>query len=365
MKTRQRIILSILLVNLLFAAFAFGQSRREINFPDILGYKTLKCDFHMHTVFSDGSVWPPVRVDEAWREGLDAISITDHIEYQPHKKDVPTKHNRPYHIALSRARERNLLLIQGTEITRETPPGHFNAIFLKDANSLDTKDLFDVMKAADKQNAFVFWNHPGWKPEHKGWFDTHTTLYENKWMHGIEVVNGGSYYPEAHEWCLEKNLTMMGNSDIHQPATLLETSPENHRSMTLVFAKEKSIEAVKEALVKGRTAVWFEEQLIGRKKFLNAIFKESVEIGKPYNKYRDSIWVEIRNNSDIAIDLERAGTLGPSQLTLAANATTILKTGIGAKADEAPAQIELSYTTRNFLIAPDKGLPVTLTIRLK
>jgi len=340
MKTRQRIILSILLVNLLLAAFAFGQSRREINFPDIMGYKTLKCDFHMHTVFSDGSVWPPVRVDEAWREGLDAISITDHIEYQPHKKDVPTNHNRPYHIAFSRAREKNLLLIKGTEITRETPPGHF------------TEDLFDVMKAAQKQNAFVFWNHPGWKPEHKGWFDTHTTLYENKWMHGIEVVNGGSYYPEAHEWCLEKNLTMMGNTDIHQPSTLLETSPGNHRAMTLVFARERSIDAIKEALVKGRTTVWFKDQLIGRKKYLDAIFKESVEIGKPYN-------------SDIDIDLEKAGTLGPGKLTLAANATTILRTGIGAKAEEAPAQIELSYIAGNFLIAPGKGLPVTLTIRLK
>ena len=100
MKNRQRIILSILLVNLLFAAFALGQSRREINFPDILGYKTLKCDLHMHTVFSDGSVWPPVRVDEAWREGLDAISITDHIEYQPHKDDVPTNHGRSHEIAI-------------------------------------------------------------------------------------------------------------------------------------------------------------------------------------------------------------------------------------------------------------------------
>jgi len=365
MKTRQRIILPILLVNLLFAAFAFGQSRREINFPDIMGYKTLKCDLHMHTVFSDGLVWPPVRVDEAWREGLDVISITDHIEYQPHKKDIPTNHNRPYHIALSQAREKNILLIKGTEITRETPPGHFNAIFLQDVNSLDTEDLFDVMKAANKQNAFVFWNHPGWKPEHKGWFDTHTTLYENKWMHGIEVVNGDSYYPEAHQWCLEKNLTMMSNSDIHQPATLLETSPGNHRSMTLVFARQRSIDAVKEALVEGRTTVWFNDQLIGRKKYLDAIFKESVAIGKPYNKYRDTIWVEIKNNSDIDIDLERAGTQGPGKLTLAANATTILRTGIGAKADEAPAQIELSYTARNFLIAPDKGLPVTLTIRLK
>jgi hypothetical protein len=365
MKTRQRIILSILLVNLLFAAFALGQSRREINFPDILDYKTLKCDLHIHTVFSDGSVWPPVRVDEAWREGLDAISITDHIEYQPHDKDVPTNHGRSHDIAVSRARERNMLLIKGAEFTRETPPGHFNAIFINDANALDVEDLIEGIKIANKQNAFVFWNHPGWKPEHKGWFETHTILYENKLMHGIEVVNGDSYYPEAHEWCLEKNLTMMGNSDIHQPATLLETSPENHRSITLVFARERSIEAVKEALFKGRTTVWFKEQLIGRKKFLNALFKESVEIGKPYNKYRDSIWVEIKNNSDIAIDLVRAGTLGPEQLTLAANATTILKTGIGDKADETPAQIELSYIARNFLIAPDKGLPVTLTVNLK
>jgi hypothetical protein len=365
MKTRQRVILSILLVNLLLVAFAFGQSRREINFPDILGYKTLKCDFHMHTVFSDGLVWPTVRVEEAFREGLDAISITDHIEYQPHEKDIPTNHKRSYQIALSAAREKNILLIKAAEITRETPPGHFNAIFLEDVNPLDVNDLFDVMKAAAEQNAFVFWNHPGWKPEHKGWFDTHTTLYENKWMQGIEVVNGDSYYPEAHQWCLEKNLTMMSNSDVHQPLTRLETSPEDHRSMTLVFARQRSIDAIKEALAEGRTAAWFKNQLIGRKKYLDAIFEESVEIGKPYNKYRETIWVEIKNNSDIDIDLQRAGTLGPSQLTLAANATTILKTGTGVKAEEAPAQIELSYTARNFLIAPDKGLPVTLTIQLK
>jgi hypothetical protein len=135
--------------------------------------------------------------------------------------------------------------------------------------------------------------------------------------------------------------------------------------MTLVFARERNIDAVKEALVEGRTTIWFKDQLIGRKKYLDAIFKESVVIGKPYNKYRETIWFEIKNNSDIDIDLERAGTQGPGKLTLAANATTILRTGIGAKADEAPAQIELSYIARNFLIAPDKGLPVTLIVQLK
>ena len=41
----------------------------------------------MHSVFSDGLVWPTVRVDEAYRDGLDAISLTEHIEYRPHKQE--------------------------------------------------------------------------------------------------------------------------------------------------------------------------------------------------------------------------------------------------------------------------------------
>lgn len=361
MRITRRVSLFILFVQMLITAMAAGQSRREINFPDILGYKTLKCDFHMHTVFSDGLVWPTVRVDEAWREGLDVISITDHIEYQPHKKDIPTNHNRPYEIALRSAGEKGILLIRGTEITRATPPGHFNAIFLKDVNPVDTKKLTDAMKAADQQGAFIFWNHPGWKPEHKGWFDIHTTLYENKWMRGIEVANGGSYYPEAQEWALEKNLTMMGNSDIHRPALELETSPDNHRTMTLVFVREKSATALKEALVEGRTAVWFENQLIGRKKYLGAIFEKSIEIRKPYHQSRGTIWVEIRNHADMDMDMERVGKLGPGTFMLPANTTTVLKT----KVEEGAEQAKLSYVVRNFWVAPEKGLPVSLKIDLK
>ena len=40
--------------------------RRIISIPDIDGYKTLKCDFHMHTVFADAQVSPLGRVREAW-----------------------------------------------------------------------------------------------------------------------------------------------------------------------------------------------------------------------------------------------------------------------------------------------------------
>jgi hypothetical protein len=334
MRIKQRVVIFIVLVHLLLATLVVGQTRREIHFPDILGYQTLKCDLHMHTVFSDGLVWPTVRVDEAWREGLDVISITDHIEYQPHKRDIPTNHNRPYEIARGSARDKNILLIRGAEITRETPPGHFNAIFLRNVNPLDTEELTDAVKAATEQGGFVFWNHPGWKPEHKGWFDIHTTLYENKWLHGIEVANGDSYYPEAHQWCLEKNLTMMGNSDIHPPALKSEATSENHRTMTLVFVRERNEEAFKEALVDGRTVVWFGTQLIGRRKYLRALFEESVEIGKPYRSYRGTIWVEINNQSDIGMDMERIGDQGHDTLMLPANTTTLLKTKVDENATE-------------------------------
>ena len=346
---------------LLLTPLAAAQTRREIHFPDILGYKTLKCDLHMHTVFSDGQVWPTVRVDEAWREGLDVISITDHIEYQPHKKDIPTNHNRPYEIARGPARDKNILLIRGAEITRETPPGHFNAIFLRDVNPLDTEEFTDAVQAANEQGAFVFWNHPGWIPERKGWFDIHTTLYENKGLHGIEVANGGSYYPEAHQWCLEKNLTMMGNSDIHQPALERQTSAEHHRTMTLVFVRERSERGLREALVEGRTAVWLGKQLIGRRKYLRALFEGSVEVGKPYHRSKGTVWVEIKNQSDIDMDMERAGALGPGTLMLAANTTTLLKIKVGENASEA----QLSYRVRNFKIAPDQGLPVSVKIDLR
>jgi 3',5'-nucleoside bisphosphate phosphatase len=50
---------------------ATAQVKKDsIRLPDIPGYITLKCDFHMHTVFSDGHVWPSFRVNEAERESV-------------------------------------------------------------------------------------------------------------------------------------------------------------------------------------------------------------------------------------------------------------------------------------------------------
>jgi hypothetical protein len=358
MNIRNLLLLPSLVAILLSPASA-AEVRHKIHFPDLEGYQTIACDLHMHTVFSDGNVWPPVRVAEAWRQGLDAISITDHIEYQPHEDDLPTRHNRPYDLAAGPAKAHGLLFARGAEITRDTPPGHFNAIFLNDINPLDTEDFLEVIKRANEQGAFVFWNHQEWKGAERGrWMDVHTTMYEKKWLHGMEVANGETYYPTAHKWCLEKNLTMMGTSDIHEPDRRERSTADGHRTMTLVFVKERTLDGLKEALQQGRTVVWYKDQLIGRKKWLEPLIARCVEVAPPNLRSEKYTWVEIRNACNADIKLERTGNVGPSQLVLPARTTTLAKLRVGGTT----GPVELHYRATNFLVAPETGLPVVLTI---
>jgi len=343
--------------------------RTEVGIPDVPGYVLMKCDFHTHTVFSDGAVWPTVRVDEAWRHGLDAISITDHIEYQPHKEDVPTNHNRPFELAEPRARELGLIHVRGAEITRKLPPGHFNAIFLADINPLDTEEYRDAIKAAIDQGAFVFWNHPPFgHPEEKSeWFPEHTELFEKGWFQGIEVVNGRTYYPEAHQWCLEKNLTMLCTSDIHGPMDVeMDAARDKHRPMTLVLAKEKTEAPLKEALFARRTVVYTENRLIGEEKYLRPIFEASVAPLKASVSLagRRRIFHQIRNKSELDYQLQLMTKLDeisvPRTFTLYGEKAVPFE--IRAKSENLSGmkKIGVPYVVNNLLIAPDKVLSVTL-----
>lgn len=196
---------------------------RALKFPDVPGYKVLKCDLHQHTVFSDGAVWPDIRVAEALMDGLDAISLTEHLEYQPHKADIPhPDRNRSYNIAVNEAKDHQLAIIRGSEITRKLPdgPGHCNAIFITDANKLLIQDSVAVFREAKKQGAFIFWNHPFWTRQQPDGIATltpmHKYLIKEKLLDGIEVVNDANYSDEALKIALDNNLTIMGTSDVHK-----------------------------------------------------------------------------------------------------------------------------------------------------
>src|SRR5690606_4476586 len=101
-------------------------------------------------------------------------------------------------------KELNILVIKGTEITRDTPPGHFNALFLEDINPLDTKDFYEVFNRATAQKAFITWNHPSWLGVERGkWGEAQTRLFEAKQLHAVEICNGDEYYPDGHQSAIE------------------------------------------------------------------------------------------------------------------------------------------------------------------
>ena len=371
MKNNKENLILISLTILFFNVFqiAISQERTEINIPDLPAYYTLKADLHMHTVFSDGEVWPTVRVEEAWRDGLDVIAITDHLEYQPHKNDLPINHNRSYELALPLAKSMGIILIKGAEITRPMPPGHFNAIFLKDVDLLDTETWKEAFLAAIKQNAFIFWNHPGWlqTDEIPIWYYEHSEIFQNGWMNGIEIVNEFSYYPLTYRWAIDSNLTILGNSDIHPPVYhKYNFENKEHRAITLVFTKQKTKNSVRDALFNRQTAVYYKNKIIGDEKFLEPLFFESVKIisQKPVFQDNNKINVRIHNYSDINYSLISDTSFKdfnfPDKLELPAHKTVFLKIKSNKELNPGKNKIELPYFVSNLEISPGEALQINL-----
>lgn len=344
--------------------FRKPKKRQIIQVPNIEGFQTLKCDFHMHTVFSDGHVWPNVRVQEAWQEGLDVMAITDHIEYTPHSADVNVNHNRAWELAKDQAAENNLVFIKGTEITRNTPPGHFNAIFIDDASGYiadraNDQDKQAVMKAVE-QNAFIFWNHPGWKVNSiEGsyeWIDFVDELKKENNLHGIEVFNGFGFHKKALDWAVDKNLTVLANTDIHNlVAHDYNLGDYVHRSMTLVFAKERTAESVREALEIGRTVAWASKYIAGKEENVRKLFNACVQIGPQFHAKGDRGYFEICNNSDLYFELELESGNGTEKVTLFPQSAQI----ITAPHD----QKSMTYKVVTAFVRSDKNLLVEFLLK--
>jgi len=297
---------------------AMNQNRRILRIPDIRGFITLKGDFHVHTSFSDGYVWPDFRVTEAWTEGLDVIAITDHIESRPHKMDTSDDQNSGYERAIARAGALNILLVPGAEISKKIPPGHLNALFVEDVNKLTDNDPMVQIEEAVKQGAFILWNHPGWGwasplPDTTTWWDFQTVILEKGWLHGIEIYNTEEWYQIALKWCMEKSLTVFANSDIHAPVNYWYdlSRPYSHRPITLVFARERSLNGVKEALFEKRTLGFFDHILAGREDLIKELFHASVTLHPPFRQSgkdgNRTFYAELENHSDLTFILKKEG----------------------------------------------------------
>ena len=293
-----------------------SQYRTEINIPGFDGYQTLKCDFHIHTVFSDGSVWPSVRVQEAWTEGMDAIAITDHIEYRPFKDIVQADLNESYNIARREGDRCGLIVIKGTEITRSKPLGHLNALFITDANVMDVEDPLQAVDIADAQGAYIIWNHPGWPDNKSTFYPVHGELIKAGKIDAYEAYNYMESYPLTFDWYAEYGIAPMANTDIHGPIAMdYDCGDGWMRPMTLVFATGRTEAALREALEAKRTLAFFQGNLVGDKEYLSKLVGASLKTRTVGDR------LEVTNVSDITYRM----TQGDALYVFPAGKTVLIK----------------------------------------
>ncbi|MFW5757281.1 MAG: chitobiase/beta-hexosaminidase C-terminal domain-containing protein [Bacteroidota bacterium] len=300
--------------------FQVVDARKEIKMPGIKGYKTLKGDFHMHTIYSDGHVTPQTRVVEAWREGLDVIAITDHSTPMP--RNIKGDYNSAYNDALSYAKSRGITLIRATEYTQREPYGHLNFLFVEDANvfAKSFSELYpvDAIEMAAGQGAFVILNHPGWPDKNSKLDDVHIDLINRGKIHGIEVFNAHEFYPLVADYCVQYPLTIISASDIHAPIGASFNLHQQPRNLTLIFAKDNSEESVKEALFDRRTLAFANNLIVGNEKYIIPFVKNSIQVTN-FQKDDTRFSCHMTNNTDVTYTLygpEQQRIVLPAQRTI-------------------------------------------------
>lgn len=311
--------------------------RTEFILPQINGYNIYKADLHVHTVYSDGYLTGRGRVVEAYQDGLDIIAITDHIEVRPNEAYF-LKATKGYHKQLPKARnisihrepcdkygiladlnvsfdeankygKRNgILVIKGAEITREPDSvGHYNALFIEDANTIYHDNPEMAIRNARKQGALIMHNHPGWRRTTTDKNAFHKKIYSAGLIDGVEVVNGRHFGPKLIKRCLDENLFMAGATDIHGLTSSNYAQCGYFRTCTFILAKECTEEAIKEALVEDRTLVFSANNVIGEELLLRELFHNSVTMKVIHTFPKGQKVVTLTNTSSIPYQIDFSG----------------------------------------------------------
>ena len=274
--------------------------RKEIMIPSSLnGYNVYKADLHTHSIFSDGLVHPKWRVYEAWQDGLDVMAVTEHIEnrayenmFHEYLKEYTDKEyqkgpaglkNVDINFSIREAKKEavkyGITIIPGSEITRSgSEVGHFNALFTTDNNLIYDEDPVQSIRNAKSQGALVMHNHPGWRRKDIKMTPTEKTAYGEGLIDGVEVMNGGMFFPGIIDRVREYNQFIAANTDVHRTTACDYRLTGADRPMTLILAKDKSLESLREALVQRRTIAFGFNTLCGSEELLRDFFYACVKV---------------------------------------------------------------------------------------
>ena len=123
--------------------------------------------------------------------------------------------------------------------------------------------------------------------------------------------------------------------------------------MTLVFAKERSLDAIKEALIARRTIVYTGETLAGEEEYARLFFNHCISVREPFYQDDKNAYIEIRNTSDIPFYFVNGPKDAPA--TISVNPNSVTRVVISKKLN-AP----LTYDVRNVFIGENEPLKIEL-----
>ena len=361
--------------------------RREIFLPKVNGYNVYKADLHIHSIYSDGHVTPDGRVTEAWYDGLDIIAMTEHLESRkreqeylnflkgynggtpktaknwwvykvgPDEDGILADLNVATQAAVKQAASYDMTLIPGIEITREPVEfGHFNLLFLKDANLIFDRDPLQALRNAREQGAFIIHNHPQFSKKTKSTMPPHCEdFYAKGLIDGIEVINSYNFYDRLFDYCIEGGYTPFANSDAHNLIALRfpNAGKDYFRNMTLILAERCDEQSIHEALKAGRTIAYQANMLIGKEELLSELFKESVTVevvGEDSKRWK----VRITNHSSLPYSLRWEGK---KEGAVFGQSSALLNVKKGTK--------ELDITVTNMFYGKEKSPVVSFKLNNK
>ena len=296
--------------------------RTEIYIPQVNGYNVYKADLHTHTIYSDGRITPEHRVKEAWLDGLDILAIADHMEYRRYEKryveflkeyfpeavkvnntskdasEIKVDLNFSVKRAKKAALDFPILIIPAAEISRNE--GHYNALFSTDNNVIPNKDPLQAIRNAKAQGCLIQHNHPGKRRSNLEMSEFEKKVYAEGLIDGIEVMNGGEFYPKIIDRAYDYGLFMTSNTDIHANTAWDYEGSKLGRNMTLILAKENTLEAIREALVAKRTICYSYDRFAGEESLLKDLFNACVTYSViSTNEKKGTTKFTLTNNSSL------------------------------------------------------------------
>jgi hypothetical protein len=208
--------------------------------------RTLLCELHAHTTWSDGELSLRELVDLHGRAELDVLCVTDHVlrsddPWRPQSSGVHEGTFAEYVAAVDREAERaralyGMLVVPGLELTHNHPDpdlsAHAVAVGLREFVSPDFGLVGALLAARDAGAALV-----GAHPHARDGVSARpraTRRFWREWdllaplLHRVELMNG----PDLYGWVVAGDVPVVASGDVHRREdlsswkTLLQCAPD-------------------------------------------------------------------------------------------------------------------------------------------